>query len=407
MSRHLSLFLSLTVISALCCRPTQGLDLRQSCRLNTHRNLNTRSDTSHCHFVDATARDQRLLQYTYGYPGTSLYAQPDGPCSDDDHEENALDEANNMPTTSRRQRLRKRLKRFGKTLFLASTLSFVAMPKPAEAKFAHEIAEERVFSLRPGVSQDQATQMSEGEIPDDLPEQTGFSPNKEATEASDARKKKEFSKNSYDYGDEDDDDYDLEDEYFLQEQGKGSRSSPGRKATSQSDSKRAMAFQAGTKSSFSGVGTKSEGQKRTQTVKVAVGAFIPTFGAMFLREFVRRRKEENYVKKGLEILKVQKAEYFNITESTADSDIEDELKDLKDDDEDDKDDDDDDDDEDDDEDDDDEDDDEDDAPASRRRPKRPTGGGDSGDGSSGGSGDGDDRPSADDLKRLGDIFDKS
>ena len=143
------------------------------------------------------------------------------------------------------------------------------------------------------------------------------------------------------------------------------------------------------------MGPRSETQNKMLTLKVSVGLFIPTWGAMGVREFVRRRKEEQYVKKGLEILEAQKAEYFNITETTPDSDIEDELKDLKDSDDDEN--------EDADEDDDEEEDD-DDEPPTRRSPKRPSGGPTSGGGGDDGDGG---RPSEDDLKRLGDIFNKS
>ena len=151
------------------------------------------------------------------------------------------------------------------------------------------------------------------------------------------------------------------------------------------------------------MGPRSETQNKMLTLKVSVGLFIPTWGAMGVREFVRRRKEEQYVKKGLEILEAQKAEYFNITETTPDSDIEDELKDLKDSDDDENEDADQDDDDDDD-DDDDEEEDDDDEPPTRRSPKRPSGGPTSGGGGDDGDGG---RPSEDDLKRLGDIFNKS
>jgi hypothetical protein len=294
------------------------------------------------------------------------------------------------------RRWRKRLVRFGQTLALASALSSVT-PKAAHAKFSHELQEERTISLRPGVSNEQANAMIEGELPDDLPEsattllQTNQPQEKQATTP---KKKAAASKKSFDYGDEEDDDG-FEEDFFMDEKSVGApRNTPGRSSISKSDSAKSANFQAATKSQFSGMGPKSKSQSKLLTLKVSVGLFIPTWGAMGVREFVRRGKERTYVQKGLEILEAQKAEYFNITETTDDDD---------DDDEDDDDDDDSDDEDGDDEDDDDnEDNDEEDEPSSRRRPKRPSGGG-----GDDGAGDGSGRPSDDDLKRLGDIFNKS
>lgn len=313
------------------------------------------------------------------------------------------DEATAPGKPSRRQRWRKRLVRFGQTLILASAFASFT-PKAAHAKFSHELQEERTLSLRPGLSQEQATALAEeGEVPDDLPKATSTITTQQqsrntADKQAPTKLKEAAKKNSFDYGDEDDDDFE-DDDLFMDEKAKDT--SGRRTSISKSAMAKSADFQAATKSQFSGMGPKSKSQSKMMTVKVSVGLFIPTWGAMGVREFVRRRKEETYVQKGLAILEAQKAEYFNITETKSDSEIEDELKDLKD-----SEDDDDEDDEDDEEDDDDdeEDDEEDDEPPSRRRPKRPSGGG--GD-NGGGADDGSGRPSDDDLKRLGDIFDKS
>jgi hypothetical protein len=152
-------------------------------------------------------------------------------------------------------------------------------------------------------------------------------------------------------------------------------------------------------------------QHKGLTLKVGAAFFLPTYGTLIVREWYRRRREEAYVQKGLEILEAQKAEYFNITSSTQDSDVSDELKKLKnnetnaeDDDEDDDDDDDDDDDE--------EEEDEDQPPRRRRDPPRkPSGDGGSPSSTGGGTDDKRDpgygKPSDEDLDRLNKIFGKS
>jgi len=407
------------VISA-AFQQTDGFELhRNSCRVSVHNSLNVNYfDSSPARYFESNSRGGQR-QCNHRFPSTTLYSQSDD-SHGNDNDDNTRNEAHlSSKSSSRRLRLRKRLAKYGKILLLSSSLSLAAMPKPAQAKFSHEISEEKIMSLRPGVSQSQAIDINEGEVPDDLPEAhaSRFSTEAQATEedaSASARRKKEISKKSFDYGDNEDDDYDMEDEYFLQEQQtlKGSRSAPGRTSVAQSDANKANAFQAGTKSQFSGVMKKSKADKKRQTLKVSLGTFVPTFGAMFLREFIRRRKEETYVQKGLKILEAQKAEYFNVTETTADSEIEDDDDDEDDDDEDDDEEDEDDENDDEDDDDDDEDDDDDDvdddeSPSQRPSTKRPTGGGGNGSGSSGDEGDGSGRPSEDDLKRLGDIFDKS
>ena len=327
------------------------------------------------------------------------------------NEESSFD-TSNATSPSFLRRWRKRVSKFSKTLLLASAFLSVAMgPKAAHAKFAHELQDERTMSLRPGVTQDQAIALNEGEVPDDLPEPSTSSTlqnlqhqrQQEQQQSETKKSSSSSSKRSFDYGDDDDGD-DFDD--FLDDDDKSRKSSPNtRTSISKSELSKASDFQSSTKSQFSGMGPKSTAQSRMLTLKVSIGLFIPTWGAMGVREFVRRRKEEKYVKKGLEILEAQKAEYFNITETTPDSDIEDELKDLKDEDEDEDEDEEDENDGDDDDDDDEEDEEDEDESPPRRTPKRPSGG--PRDDSGGSSGGGDGRPSEDDLKRLGDIFNKS
>jgi hypothetical protein len=237
---------------------------------------------------------------------------------------NDKDTAVPATTSSFRRRWRKRIVRFGQTLMLASAFSATA-PKAAHAKFSHELQEERTLSLRPGVSMGQANTLNEGEIPDDLPESTSaLSQNQkqEEQETAAAKKSSSASNKAFDYGDDDEDD-DFDD--FLDEQDNApTRKAPGaRTSVSKKDVAKASDFQASTKSQFSGMGPKSQSQAKLLTLKVSVGLFIPTWGAMGVREFVRRRKEEAYVQKGLEILEVQKAEYFNITDTKSDSDNDD------------------------------------------------------------------------------------
>ena len=164
----------------------------------------------------------------------------------------------------------------------------------------------------------------------------------------------------------------------------------------------AMAAASGPSSSgFASNADRSARKQRMTQIQVGTLIFGPTFGGTMIREYVRRRREEAYVTKGLEIQKAQYAEYFNVTETTKDSDLEDELKGIKnknetstDDEEDDSDD----------------DDDEPEPPrgsSSRGGPKRPSPPGDGG--SSGGSDSdpGYGKPSDEDLDRLNSMFNKS
>lgn len=305
-----------------------------------------------------------------------------------------------------RLRLRKLRKRFleaVKPMTIALALSYGLRLSPAEAKFSYEIREDRKYSIRPGASEEQATQWSEGEEePEEKPALTTTtalnSKEKQAKEATSKKKKNE----AFDYGDDDDFDFLERDEEIRQ----APTSSTSR---TKAEVANAAKFQERTAKDFTGIDS-SKSKSKALYLKVSVGLFIPTWGAMGVREFVRRRKEETYVKKGLEILEAQKAELFGVNETTADSDIADELKELKAAEEDDAKDNDeeglDSDDEDGDEDGDEDDDDDDDGPRrpSKGGPKKPSG---DGGGEGGSTDDNGGRPSEDDLKKLGDIFKRS
>ena len=206
-------------------------------------------------------------------------------------------------------RWRKRLSRFLKGIVLASALTLGPRSKPAEAKFSYEIREERKYSIRPGATREQATQLMDGEVPGDFADSKSVFDEQEMAPS----KKKELtmskskSKQTFDYGDDDDED---ELDFFDDEGGNVVKSPSSPSSISASKKATAEKLHSSTKSSFTGIDT-SKTKTRSMYLKVSVGLFIPTWGAMGVREFVRRRKEEAYVKKGLEILEAQKAEYFN------------------------------------------------------------------------------------------------
>jgi hypothetical protein len=251
-----------------------------------------------------------------------------------------------------------------------------ATARPVQARSNNEVT----HSLRPGMTQTQAQLLEEGAL------QASDLPVVERTASPSTTTTPKTTKPSLDYGDiEEDDDDDL-----LLDQ-----------TTTTTDAPKITA----TKRQFATY--QSPNQHKGLTLKVGVAFFLPTYGTLIVREWYRRRREEAYVQKGLEILEAQKAEYFNITSSTQDSDVSDELKKLKnnetnaeDDDE------------------DDDDDDEEDEPPRRRKdtPRKPSGDGGSPSSSGGGGGGGstDDKkdpgygkPSDEDLDRLNKIFGKS
>ena len=47
-------------------------------------------------------------------------------------------------------------------------------------------------------------------------------------------------------------------------------------------------------------------------MKISLACFVPTFGLFGVRDFVRNRKEEQNLKKAIENVDAQRAEYFGI-----------------------------------------------------------------------------------------------
>jgi len=338
-----------------------------------------------------------------------LQARRNGLPGDEDDADNKREQqqSNKDDKLTVRRRIRswrKKIRRMALTVGFASAIWMrrpgTAMAAPAEKPMT--------MSLRPGISREQAQAVEEGDttVIQQLEQAPSvFKSTSSAAPSAGGKTKAPSSAFDY-YGDEDD-----EDDDFLDDIG-NAFSVPA----SQSDKALAERLQSSTNENFAAY---HKGKSRSLTVKVGVAFFVPTYGFMIVREYVRRRREETYVQKGLEILKAQKAEYFNVTETTADSDVEDALKDLKnknatstdeddddDDDEDDEDDEDDDDDDDDTSDDDDDDDDEPEPPR-RRSPRKPLGGGPKG-GAGGGSDDpGYGKPSDEDVDRLKRLYGNS
>jgi len=321
-----------------------------------------------------------------------------------------------------RQRKRSRVSRaVAAALVSAGSITGVVagVPAPAVARTLQDTIEEgtQIYSLRPGVSVEQAEQLSSGIMPDEVRDQIDA---KTAIGATTAISKEETVANARkkdtlygDLDDYDDDDYAADEEEFG-DSSYSNMQSPSKqrqKSFGGGESDFSTEISKGTKTVFSGISSDTSKTKPVSLyAKVSIACFIPTFGLFGVRDYVRNRKEERNVQKAIEIIDAQRAEYFgvdkdgnNITATEADSDIEDELKELKENEEDDNDDDDD----------DNDDDDDDDEPPRRRRslPKPPKG--PQGDGSGGAGGglddfDGDDDgPSDEDIQRLGDIFNKS
>jgi hypothetical protein len=250
-------------------------------------------------------------------------------------------------------------------------------------------------SIRPGMSKTQVDALEQGDV--SVVEQLEQNPSifQKSTKLSDPTSiKKESGKVFNEYGDTSDEDND-EDLLLLFNDDEFGQS----KTASQEDKAVGDRLRASTSDQFAAYHSK---KSVGLTIKVAVAFFGPTYGFMFGREYVRRRREEAYVKKGLEILEAQKAEYFNITGTSNDIDVQDELKDLKnknatntDSDEDDDDDDDDDDDE------------PEPPPTSRRTPRKPLGDPPKNSGGNGSSNNGNDKPSAEDIDKLNKLLGKS
>ncbi len=297
------------------------------------------------------------------------------------------------------------------TLVSAGSIASIlgGAPAPAFARTLQETMEEgtQIYSLRPGVSREQAQQLSSGIMPDEVRDNID---SKSAIGATTGFSKEEFAAKARqkdtlygDYDDYDDDDYAADEEEFG-ESAYGSSVSPTKQRQKSFSSETDVSNQVskGTKQAFTGISSDTSKTKPFSLyAKVSLACFIPTFGLFGVRDFVRNKKEEENVKKAIEIVDAQRAEYFgidkdgnNITATEEDSDIEDELKELKDGESDD--------------DDDDNDDDIDEEPPRRRRslpkpPKGPQGDG----GGFDDFDDDDDGPSDEDIARLGDIFNKS
>jgi hypothetical protein len=309
--------------------------------------------------------------------------------SSSSHNSHRDDDKSDPAVTRRRSRIRQHVRRWLVSLALATTVWRNAQA-PAQAKFAYELRDTPTASLRPGVSAAQAAAIDTG----DLDGRAVVTPTTTTTTPAPSTKSAASPNNDYD-------DYEDDDADFLDDQAMVRSSSIGGSAISSADQAAAARLQGQT--SFAS--KRTAGKTTALTAKVGVAFFLPTYGTLIVREYVRRRREENYVQKGLEIMKVQKAEYFNITGTAADSDVEDALKSLKKNETATDEDDDDDDDDDEDDDDDDDDDEEDERPRGRRSPPRPSGGG--GSGSNGGGGEDTSGPSEEDLNRLNQMFKRS
>ena len=263
---------------------------------------------------------------------------------------------NNIPPSSYRNRIqlkahksnrlsfRKRASRaltslaFALSIFLKSTSPALAVKEELRA---NDII---MNSLRPGISAEEAESINKGEVVQDDTSEVVLGQSSTNPKGVEVDVKKVKTKSVYDYGEEyeeEDDEIDFEFEGDV----------------TQSDVQKDW-LDGGETNAFAM--TKSSGPTKKMYITAATSILVLPVTWLQTREFLRGRREQQYVEKGLKILEAQKAEYFNVTSSADDADIEDELKDLKDKDDDGDDDDDDDDDEDDDDDDDDEDDDDDD-----------------------------------------------
>jgi hypothetical protein len=266
--------------------------------------------------------------------------------------------------------------------------------RPGTAAAAATATKEKpqTMSIRPGMTRNQAERLKQGDV--EVIEQIKAEVPSTFTGPPTSSASEQKKPSVVDYGDDEEDE---DDHLLLEESDYLFPSGPA----SQADKIKSEKIQAKTVDKFA---ARYQGKSKSLSIKVGIAFFVPTYGVLIVREYIRRRREEAYVKKGLEILEAQKAEYFNITETTLDSDVQDALKGLKKNatNTDDNDDDDDDDDDDGDDDDDEEDEPE---PPSRRPPRKPKG--DGGGGQGGGSDHGNGKPSDKDIDMLKNIFNKS
>jgi hypothetical protein len=201
------------------------------------------------------------------------------------------------------------------------TTTMTALSRPAAAKFGYEIQEQPTHSIRPGMSRQQADLLEEGLLDLDQVLPGGDSASAPLEIKPQQTQRTTATTASYGYGEEEDDDDDDDDELIV------SRGRP-------SDQAAAARLQARTSRSFATTAetATTKDRKKSLTIKVALCFFVPTYGTLILREYVRRRREQNYVKKGLEIMQAQKAEYFNVTstsKSASDADVQDAIKGIK------------------------------------------------------------------------------
>lgn len=231
-----------------------------------------------------------------------------------------------------------------------------------------------IMSIRPGMSKEQADLVIQGKMDVETLKQIERQSETKPLKKRKQSQSKPVQKRSL-YGDiEDEDDQDL----LMEEL----------------DAQSVASFPSSSKSvsSFSGTIVLSDEQRRVLTRKIYCAVFIPTLGFLMGREYIRRRLEARYIKRGLAIQEAQRAEYLNVT-STSQSNQKDETSD--------------------DDDSDDEDDDDDPPPPPGGRPDRPP----RGDGPSGSSGGGRRGPTGSssgygrandaDIDRLKDLFKKS
>jgi hypothetical protein len=213
---------------------------------------------------------------------------------------------------------------FAVGIFLKSSAPALAGPK--DSIRANDIL---MNSLRPGISAQEAEQINKGELVEEEDPNVVLGQPASSTEPADrveVKTRKVQKKTSvYDYGEEDyeeeDDEIDFEFEGDVKK----------------SDLKKEW-LDGGSQGNFAM--KQSSGPTRKMYTTAAFSIMVVPVTWLQTREFLRGRKEQQYVEKGLKILEAQKAEYFNVTSSSDDGDIQDELKGLKDGDDDDDDDDD-------------------------------------------------------------------
>ncbi len=366
-----------------------------TCRMLAFIPLSSRRDSPFYH------RNPPLATHSTSAPLTGTSSNE----GDNDTHQQVRDNGGILPTRPTQRR-----KRAGRSLWFRALAaiavflrSITGTPPLAQAKFSYELSESPTYSLRPGMSSEQAQMLLKGEASIDQVVPT--TPDDSSQPATSANKAKESLYG--DYTDEEDDDFAdaLEPTAPVVD-----RRLMGGKKTTVPEAPKARSQQ---------FAARDQGKSPVLYAKVAAGLFVPTFGGMFLREYIRRQREEEYVKKGLAILAAQKAEYFNLTSSEGDDEGLNKKNGTNSDQDDDKNDDDEDDDDDDDDDDDGGEDDTSPSSSTRGRPKRPRGGGGGdgsddknkgGNGNQGGSGSNDygyGRPSDEDLDKLNQLFRKS